>query len=125
VHGEGVVGARANVNNVFAQAKLARLQAVELVALHDAATELVLLARTPGIDAAAVIQGEDMVGTASQLLDLLEGGDENWSGLNAVLRIKAQDAVVALLNPENLMISMMKARVDVKEYQLTRKVPQP
>jgi hypothetical protein len=29
------------------------------------------------------------------------------------------------LNPENLMISMMKARVDVKEYQLTRKVPQP
>lgn len=100
VHGEGVVGARAHVDNVLAQAELARLQAVELVALDNAATELVLLARTPGEDAAAVVQGEDMIGTASQLLDLLEGGDENGGGLNAVLRIKAQDAVVALLNDD-------------------------
>jgi hypothetical protein len=106
VHGEGVVGARAHVNNVLAQAELARLQAVELVALDDAATELVLLARTPGEDAAVVVQGEDMVGTASQLLNLLQGGDEDRSGLNAVLWIKAQDAVVALLNQE-LRIRMM------------------
>jgi hypothetical protein len=115
VHSEGVVGARAHMNNVLAQAKLARLQAVELVALDDAATKLVLLARTPGEDAAAVIQGEDMVGTASQLLDLLEGGDEDGSSLNAVLRIKAQDAVVALLKPENLMISMMRSSLSRSE----------
>jgi hypothetical protein len=40
-----------------------------------------------------------------------------------VLRIKAQDSVVALMIPEISMISMMGQLEDIG--QLTRKVPQP
>jgi hypothetical protein len=60
---------------------------VELSALDDAATKLVL------------IQGEDVVGAAGKLLDLFEGGNGDWGGLNVVIGIKAQDSVVALNNP--------------------------
>lgn len=72
---------------------------MELSALDDAATKLVLLARTPREDTATVIQGEDVVGAAGKLLDLFEGGNGDGGGLNVVIGIKAQDSVVALNNP--------------------------
>lgn len=107
VDGERVVGAGAYVHNVLAQAELARLQAVQLVALDDAAAELVLLTRTPGEDTAPVVEGEDVVGTTGELLDLLEGRDQDGSGLNPVLRIKPKDAIIALMKNEANVISIV------------------
>lgn len=129
VDGERVVGAGADVHNVLAQAELARLQAVQLVALDDAAAELVLLTRTPGEDAAPVVEGEDVVGTTGELLDLLEGRDQDGSGLNPVLRIKPKDAIIALMKSEAKVISIVntdwREMIEDREPQLTRKVPQP
>lgn len=107
VDGERVVVAGADVHNVLAQAELARLQAVQLVALDDAAAELVLLTRTPREDAAPVVEGEDVVGTTGELLDLLEARDQDGSGLNLVLRIKPKDAIIALMKNEAKVISIV------------------
>lgn len=96
VDGKGVEGARADVDDVLGEAKLAGLQGVELVTLEDAAAELVLFARTPGKDRAFVIDGQDMVVAAVDLLDLFQGGNQSRSGLDLLVWVEAQDPVVAL-----------------------------
>lgn len=74
VEGEGVVGAGGNLGDLDAalEGHAAGAEAGGLhVALDTAAGELVLLGRTPGLDFALVVKGQDVVGAGGDGDDLL------------------------------------------------------
>jgi len=69
---------------------------MELVTLNDAAAELILLSGTPRENSTFVVQSKDVVGATSQMFDLLQGRDKNWSVLNPMGGVEAENSVVAL-----------------------------
>ena len=96
VDGEGVGVAGGDVGHGFGEAEFAGDEAVEFGALHDAAAELVLLARAPGEDGAVAAEGEDVVGACGEFGDFFEAGDEGWVALDLCGQGEAEDALVAL-----------------------------
>lgn len=94
---EGVEGTAGDMDDTLGKAKQAGLEAMETGAFNNAASKLVLLSRTPGEDGTLVVQGQDVVVAANNLLDLLETRNEAWLGLNLVLRVESQDSFVALI----------------------------
>ena len=102
VNREGMVGATANVRDILREPKLAREQPMELIALNDAAAELVLLSRAPRENAAFVVQRKDVVRATRQVLDLFQGRNEDWSVLNPMGGVKAENSVIAL-SEENVV----------------------
>lgn len=57
-------------------------EGVRAVPVHDAATQLVLLATAPGEGVAAVVEREDVVSAGGEEFDFLELGDEDWGALD-------------------------------------------
>lgn len=75
-----VVVTTGNVLDILSRA--CRDEAKVLVALDDAASELVLLAAAPREDGAFVVEGKDMVRAASDLGDVFDAGDVRRGALN-------------------------------------------
>lgn len=73
VDSERVVRAAANVHDILWKPEFAGKQAMELVTLDDATTELVLLPGAPREHTALVIEREDVIGTTGKMFDLLQG----------------------------------------------------
>lgn len=74
IDGEAVVLAAGDLLDVVfsSETHALRNEGGQLVALEDAAAELVLLAAAPGEDVALGIEGEDVVGPCCEDLDVLE-----------------------------------------------------
>lgn len=118
---ERVVVTACNVSDgLLWKTEFSRDQALGLGPLDDAATKLVLLTGAPGKDCAGVVEGKDMVSTASDLGDLLQARDEHGLALNKHVRGEAEDALIALYD-----VVSMDSRYRGMEAKHTRKVPQP
>lgn len=91
-----MVRTTANLDDVLGKSEFTRLKTVQPVALHDPTAQLILLSRAPGVNATLVIQGKNMIGSASQPFDLLQGRDQTRGGLDVRSRVKPEDSIVTL-----------------------------
>lgn len=99
VEGEAVVGAGGDGDDADAAAEGAAAGAEGRglgVALDDAAAELVLLGGAPGLDLAAVVEGENVVGARGEGDDLAGLVEEDRSVLDVDVLGEAQDAIGGL-----------------------------
>ena len=50
------------------------------MAVDEAAAELALVTRAPGIDITCASEGQDVVRAGGEVGDVAEGGDASWGG---------------------------------------------
>lgn len=120
VQRERVIIARRDGSDALGKPELARNQAVQAVALDDAAAELVLFARAPGVDVAGGGEGQDVVGARGERGYLFEGVEGGGVALDQGASGETEDAVVAL----GFWLVVVKEG-GCRRRGFTRKVPQP
>lgn len=96
MNGKRVESTTADLDDVLGKTKLTRLESVQLVTLHNAAAQLVLLTRAPRINGAFLAECKHMIVTTSEMSDLLERGDQDGARLYTMFRVKPENTIVAL-----------------------------
>lgn len=109
------------MHDILRKTEFSRDQSMELVTLNDAAAELILLSGAPRENAAFVVQSKDVVRATRQVFDLLQRRNKDWSVLNPMGGVEAENSVVAL----KVEYAISADPYTKDNFQLTRKVPQP